>query len=220
MNNRRTVPANELHVNIEECLYQLKCLEVERKKIETELSYLNMNKQTSKPLLNPPIVQLPRLSTNPSRVDRLIIDSLKEHTKTCLLISRIDHLNGTLFFSNMQSVLNRWLNSIQNVQARRNDEIINNSNRQRLTLNQPAVRVQDEKDVSLLANAVSLLAKTNKKARTVLWCAWQIGFFHQQPGLLTDDSNLNENVLNDQIKFEEFSKKIFQIKTDINETLL
>lgn len=162
------------------------------------------------------MTQLPRLSPNPSRVDRLIIDSLKEHYKTCLLISRIDNITKTLFFSNIQLTLNQWLNSIKNVQAKRNDELINNANRQRIALGH-SVRVTDDRDIILLANAVNDLAKMTKKARTSLWCSWQIGFFHQQPVLLDDDIIFNENALNNSIKIQNFSKKIFQIKTDLND---
>jgi hypothetical protein len=89
-------------------------------------------------------VSSPRLSTNPSRVDRLIVDSLREHTKTCLLISRIENLQDTLFLSNIKTSLAKWLESIQTVQARRNDEITNNTNRQRLALSQP-IRTNDDK---------------------------------------------------------------------------
>lgn len=110
-------------------------------KIETELSYLNI-----KPTLKSMTLATapsPRLSTNPSRVDRLIVDCLKEHTKTCLLVSRIENLQDTLFMLNIKTVLHKWLESIQTVQARRNNEIINNSNRQRLAIGQP-VRNDDK----------------------------------------------------------------------------
>jgi hypothetical protein len=76
-------------------------------------------------------------------------------------------------------------------------------------------------DISLLANAVCVLAKMAKKARTSLWSAWQIGLFYQQPNAFNAEINnssfiLNENPFTCQIKFDNLSK-IFKIKTDLAE---
>ena len=57
---RRTGPANELHVRLEECLFQFKCLETERKKTEVEIMRLY---PTSK-LASQTNIQIPRLPAN------------------------------------------------------------------------------------------------------------------------------------------------------------
>ena len=224
--HRRTVPANELHVNIEECIHQFKSLETERKKIEMELSYLNLNNKNNNnnnnltfvaSPLSPQSMPILRLTPNSSRVDRLIVDFLKEHTKTNLLLNRIENLNGTLFLSNIQATLAKWLASIQNVQVKRNEEIINNTNRQRLiglmgqnksglinnNNNRSSVGISDDKDVVQLAQAVSYLAQMTRKSRTALWCSWQISFFHyysNENNIISttnnDDTNLFQINLN------------------------
>ena len=98
----RTGPANELHIRLEECLYQFKCLETERKKVirlnilvlifqlrkwlfaklKTEIEIMRLY-PTSK-LANQTNVQIPRLPANPSRVDRFIVDLFREYTKVIL----------------------------------------------------------------------------------------------------------------------------------------
>lgn len=83
--HRRTGAANELHVRLEECSYQFKCLEGERKKIESDLSHLNTN-TNSRRFVNPfPVAQL-TLPPNPSRVDRLIVESAKEYARVYLVL--------------------------------------------------------------------------------------------------------------------------------------
>jgi len=222
--HRRTVPANELHVNIEECIHQFKSLETERKKIEMELSYLNLNNKNQNNnnnnltfVASPQLMPVLRITPNSSRVDRLLVDFLKEHTKTNLLLNRIENLNGTLFLSNMQATLAKWLARIQNVQAKRNEEIINNTNRQRLiglmgqnqsglinnnnNNNRSSVGISDDKDVVQLAQAVSYLAQMTRKSRTALWCSWQISFFHYY-------SNENNITNNDDTNLFQINLKI------------
>lgn len=73
--------------------------------------------------------------------------------------------------------------------------------------------------MTLLANAVCVLARMAKKARTSLWCAWQIGMFNQQSNVFVNNGSfiLNENLYRSQTKSDNFST-IFQINTDITAT--
>lgn len=218
--HRRTGPANELHVRLEECLYQFKCLEVERKKIETELYHINMSK---KPILNSQfgsnLFPITRLPPNPSRVDRLIVESAKEYVKVINLIARIENLKDTIFFSNIQSILNKWLFSIQNVFAKRREELINNGNRQRMN-GQQLNRMNDDKDLIELANSIKDLSISTSKARTYLWCSLQISNVnYKQPigGLSSGGFTVNESIFNNAFKTNEFIKLTFEIKTDLFE---
>lgn len=211
--HRRTGPANELHVRLEECLYQFKCLESERKRIEIEQSHLHMNKKQPTSCASLPI---PRLTNNPSRVDRLIVEAFREYNKTWLLISKLDNLTTTIFGPNIQKSASKWLEKINNVQAKRKEELLNGIEREKI--GQP-VRSNDDNEVIILANSINELEILTSKMRTTLWCAMQISNVNYKnlPVVASPVSKLTDkNQFSNTKNSNDFVKKTFQIKTDLS----
>jgi hypothetical protein len=164
--NRRTGVANTLHIAIEKCYEQLNYIRDSYAETESKIGIQTLHKPPSPSLINDITnSNFSTLSNNPSRVDRLIAEYHYEYTRILRLHERVKEGLTIQDIEATRQTLDEWLNTINNVQDRRRQEIDNATEKCRS--GEP--RLPDEKDVLQLAEALRILRITTRKIRTVLW---------------------------------------------------
>ncbi|XP_067472547.1 meiosis-specific coiled-coil domain-containing protein MEIOC [Thunnus thynnus] len=158
-------PVIQLYFYLDECYDQWRSLEKERKRTEVILNKTFVGKRTAAVTSS----NLPKTPPNPTRVDHLIVNQMREQARLASLLDRMEYLRNVPLHINIHTTLNRHHMAICITQARRKDELASMSKHQR-----QRAQLTEDRDTLMLIIALKDLAATTRKLRTALWCALQM----------------------------------------------
>ena len=110
--------AADILLRMDEAQWQFQALEKARKKTEANLAKQNPGKRIS----SSNTVQVPRLPPGPTRLDKLVVDSMREQTRVVTLVERVEMLRGLIFSPELHSILAMWRESVVMIMAMRRRE--------------------------------------------------------------------------------------------------
>ncbi|KRZ11245.1 Uncharacterized protein T11_16248 [Trichinella zimbabwensis] len=157
--NRRNDSLLDLHLSYDECFEEFRLLEKDRKKTEAELARHNLGKKIN----SSNNIPIPRLPVAPSRIDRMLIDYFREHARVITLLQKMEWLRSETLNSRIYEAVRAWFSAMKQLQTLRITE--------RNTFIRNFTPVQEELDVSNTANALKVLTKTVRRARTAMACS-------------------------------------------------
>ena len=161
-------PSSTLHLRLDECVRQFKELETERKKTETILAQ-HFGRRVSSCNKKP----IPRLSRNPSGIDRIIVENFREIACVETLIRKMEQLNRVYFQDFVKNSMMSWIETLKKVQYLRQQEIINTSE-SKIKSERTLKKSSNEKEMLELIKSIENLIEAERNARTMLWAATQI----------------------------------------------
>jgi len=141
--------AASILLRVEEAAWQFQSLEKERKKTEAALAKQNPGKRVS----SNNAVQVPRLPLSPTKLDKLLVDSLREQARVLTLLNRVEVIKNKSFGEDQYSDLAMWKQKIQVVMMIRRRERMK----------------QGEDNGEMLDEAIAIMSAASRKIRTVLW---------------------------------------------------
>ncbi|CAL8273273.1 unnamed protein product [Lota lota] len=166
MTKNRGGPMSQLHYYLEECCDQLTCLEKERKMAVILLNKTFAGRRISVATSS----RVPKMPPNPSRVDRLIVDQIREQSMVMNLLSKMKPLIRFPFHGYINSSLDRHYEAICVTQTRRREEYINSASHQK----QGSTQGREYTDIMPLVMALKDLCSATRKTRTALWFTLQV----------------------------------------------
>ena len=105
-------------LRVDEAQWQFQALEKDRKKTEAALARQNPGKRIS----SSNTVPVPRLPPGPTKLDKLVIDSMREQARVVTLVERLEKLRGLKFSPGLHNSLAMWRESVVIVMAMRRRE--------------------------------------------------------------------------------------------------
>jgi len=141
--------AAAIQLRVEEAVWQFQTLEKERKKTEAALAKQNPGKRVS----SNNGIQVPRLPLSPTKLDKMLVDSLREQARVLTLLNRVEVIEKKSLGEDLYSKLAMWKQKIQVVMTIRRRE-----------------RMKEDKDNGeQIDEALATMSAASKKVRTVLW---------------------------------------------------